>query len=252
MKKDTSWNQSAEWYNELIEEAGSYQKEVILPNLKRLMAIKQGQKILDLGCGTGFFSRVFAKEGAEVTGVDNSQDMIVTAKSQGEKIEYICASADALQKVKNKSFDTVTIILALQNMEHLTAVVKECQRVLKPNGSVYVVINHPTFRVPKNSSWEWTDDKSIQFRRVDRYLSESKNKIDMHPGIAAKVENYTLSFHRPLQTYVKIFGKSGFAITRLEEWISHRRGPKGKTFNALEQSRKEIPLFLFFEAKLCF
>lgn len=249
MKKDTSWDQSAEWYEDIITEAGSYQQEVILPNLLRLMGLKKGQRVLDVGCGTGFFARAFAATGAEVCGLDNSTDMIAVAKKQGvgTGIIFTQGTAEDLSAWKNHSFDAVTIILALQNMERADAVMKECARVLKPSGALYVVLNHPAFRVPKESSWGWSPDRSVQFRRVDRYLAESKQRIEMHPGAGPK--NYTISFHRPLQTYVKLLHKAGFGLTRLEEWISHRQGPRGKTFAALEQARKEIPLFMFFEAK---
>lgn len=246
MKKDTSWDSTAEWYNAVIEEKGSYQTEVILPNLLRVMNIKTNQKILDLGCGTGFFSRAFARAGATVTAIDNSSEMIAMAKKQNEKINYLIGNAENLKSISSQSFDAITVIMAIQNMEHIAQVFAECSRILKKEGKLYIVMNHPTFRVPKYSSWEWTEDQNTQFRRVDHYLSEAKQKIQTHPGSAP--ENYTVSFHRPLQTYFKLLGKSGLAVTRLEEWISHRQGPKGKTFTALETARKEIPLFLFLHA----
>ncbi|MBP7992646.1 MAG: methyltransferase domain-containing protein [Candidatus Magasanikbacteria bacterium] len=249
MKKDTSWDKSADWYHELIEESGSYQKEVILPNLLRLLKPQPGQKIIDLGCGTGFFARAFSEQGALVTGIDNSADMINTAKAFAptkQPISYSVGSADNLKQIKNNTHDAAVIILAIQNMEQAAKVLSETARVLKPGGRLYLVLNHPTFRVPKASSWEWTGDQSVQFRRIDKYLSESKQKILMHPGVSTE---YTVSFHRPLQTYVKLLGKAGLGITNLEEWISNRLGPKGKTFTALEQARKEIPLFMAIEAK---
>lgn len=249
MKKDTSWHESAEWYQALLAEgAGTYQTDILLPNLMRLVAPATGMKILDLGCGTGFFARAFANAGAEVTGVDNGADMIRLAKEASKDVKYFQGSADNLSKFKDASFDTVAIVLAIQNMENLSGVINECARVLKVGGSLHVVLNHPTFRIPKMSGWEWNRDRSVQFRRIDAYLSESKQQIQMHPGAAP--DAYTVSFHRPLQTYVKILGKANFGVTRLEEWISNRPGPKGRTFDALEQSRKEIPLFLFLEAKL--
>ena len=247
MKKDTSWDKSADWYQGVTEEAGSYQKEVILPNLLRLINPKPGQKIIDIGCGTGFFARALAEKGAVLTGLDNSADMIKTATTfkTPDPITYLVGSADNLKLLKNKAYDAALIVLALQNMEHLAKVFNEAARVLKPGGNLYLVLNHPAFRIPKASSWEWTPDQNTQFRRIDKYLSESKQKIVMHPGESSA---YTLSFHRPLQTYVKLLGKAGFGVTNLEEWISNRIGPKGKTFAALEQARKEIPLFLFIEA----
>ncbi len=248
MKKDTSWDKSATWYQGVTEESGNYQTELILPNLLRLVAPKTGQKILDLGCGTGLFARAFADKGASVTGLDNSRDMIKTASANNNPknpITYLVGSADNLKLLANQKFDAVTIVLALQNMEQAAKVLQEAARVLKPAGRLLIVLNHPAFRIPKATSWEWTSDQKIQFRRVDKYLSESKTKIVMHPGQSSA---YTLSFHRPLQTYFKLLGKAGFGVTNLEEWISHRIGPKGKTFAALEQARKEIPIFLFLEA----
>lgn len=248
MKKDTSWDQSADWYKNVTEETGSYQKDLILPNLLRLIDPKPDQKIIDIGCGTGFFARAWADKGAQVTGLDNSADMIAVAKTHPAStnpITYLVGSADNLAAIPPSSFTTATIILALQNMEHLAKVLTETAKVLQPGGKLFIVLNHPAFRIPKASSWEWTADQTTQYRRVDKYLSESKEKIIMHPGQGV---DYTISFHRPLQTYSKLLGKAGFGITNLEEWISNRIGPKGKTFTALEQARKEIPIFLFLEA----
>ncbi|MBP7992174.1 MAG: class I SAM-dependent methyltransferase [Candidatus Magasanikbacteria bacterium] len=249
MKKDTSWNKAADWYKGMTEDSGSYQQDVILPGLLRLVAPKPGTKILDLGCGTGFFARAFSELGAHVTGLDNSADMIETASNLSKTknaIKYFVGSADKISMLENNSFDVVTIVLAAQNMEHLDKVFAETARVLKPRGRLCVVLNHPAFRIPKESSWEWTDDQTTQYRRIDKYLSESKQKIIMHPG---KSNEYTISFHRPLQVYFKLLNKAGFGVTHFEEWISNRIGPKGKTFTALEQSRKEIPIFLYLEAR---
>ena len=64
MKKlKTSWGGVAGWYQNLLSGEGTYQKEVILPNLLRLLNIKKGEVILDLGCGPGFFAAEFLKKG---------------------------------------------------------------------------------------------------------------------------------------------------------------------------------------------
>src|SRR4051812_22350284 len=57
--KNTSWEPVAEWYGKLLEGEGTYQKELILPNLLRLMDIRRGDAVLDLACGPGFFAREF-------------------------------------------------------------------------------------------------------------------------------------------------------------------------------------------------
>jgi len=246
--KDTSWGNVAGWYHEMLESEGTFQKEVILPNLKRLLEIKKGETVLDLACGTGFFSREFATLGAKVIGVDLGKDLIEIAKKNSPTaIQYVVSSADDLNFVLKNSVDTIVIVLALQNIENVHGVLKECKRVLKPKGKIVLVLNHPAFRVPKSSDWGWDEQSMIQYRRIDVYLSEKQVKIEMHPGEDKNIK--TISFHRPLQYYFKMFAKNGLAVTRMEEWISNRIGPKGRKFEASEKARKEIPLFLFLELK---
>src|SRR3990172_8101428 len=115
-KKDTSWGKVAGWYDSLLRMDGTYQKEVILPNLLRLMEIKKGDRVLDIACGQGFFSRALVEKGAEVTGVDISPELIKFAKEKAGKNEkYFVAAADKLgNNVLDKGFDKAVIILAIQ------------------------------------------------------------------------------------------------------------------------------------------
>jgi len=253
---DTSWEKSADWYNSFLEGSeNTYQKNVILPNLLRAIDIKKGQIILDLTCGQGFFTRQFYEAGAKVIGVDLSPKMIKLAEQNLPKeIEYYVAPAHKLPFIKDGSIDVVTIILGIQNIENISEVFKEVARVLKKSGRMFIVMNHPAFRVLKKSSWGFDENNKVQYRRVDEYLTESKVKIEMRPGSkssksseSSKVSEYTMSFHRPLQVYFKILGKIGFGVTRLEEWISHKKSQLGSRQKAEDKARKEIPLFLFLE-----
>lgn len=246
--RNTSWDDSAEWYDRMLAGEGTYQRELILPNLMRMMAIRRGEIVLDLACGQGFFAREFAAAGATVLGVDSSTKLIEIAKHTATpNALYRVASADAMPFIKKGSVDKVAIILAIQNMENVAGVFKECARVLKTGGSVYMVMNHPAFRIPQASSWRWDEKSGVQYRRIDRYLSELKTKIQMHPG--DKPSEYTLSFHRPLQFYFKALHKAGLAVSALEEWNSHKKSEPGPRAKAEDTSRKEIPLFMFLEAK---
>jgi hypothetical protein len=106
-------------------------------------------------------------------------------------------------------------------------------------------LNHPAFRIPDHSSWQFDEEHNIQFRRIDTYMSETEKKIDMTPGTRKLDEkNFTVSFHRPLQYYAKAFTNAGFTMTRLEEWISPKRSQEGPRKKAEDHARKEFPLFL--------
>lgn len=246
-KNKTSWSGVAKWYEELLSGEGTYQKEVILPNLLRLLDLRPGQKVLDLACGPGFFSKEFIKKGAKVIGVDISGEFVEIARQSAIGAEFYVSSAEKFPFIKSGSIDKAVIVLALQNIEDAGAVLKECSRVLKSGGTLSLVLNHPVFRNPKVTSWGYDEKNGIQYRRIDEYLSESKAKIQMHPGDAPEIT--TVSFHRPLQYYFKAFGKNGFAVTRLEEWNSNRKSQSGPRAKAEDRARIEIPLFLYMEAK---
>jgi ubiquinone/menaquinone biosynthesis C-methylase UbiE len=246
MKKDTSWGKVATWYDTVVNDDDSYQNKVILPNMMRIVAPHKGLRVLDLACGQGFFSRAFAGAGARVTGIDIAPELIDLAQSRaGHNEEYIVSSADNLSSCKDSEFDVVTMVLALQNVEAMAKALREAGRVTKEGGKFVIVLNHPAFRIPDKTSWGFDEEKKVQYRRVDEYLSESRKAIDMNPKNPGK--EMTQSFHRPLQNYSKSLANAGFAILRIEEWVSHKKSEQGIRQMAEDKSRKEIPLFMCLE-----
>jgi ubiquinone/menaquinone biosynthesis C-methylase UbiE len=254
-KKDTGWGKVAEWYHETVEDRASYQRDLIMPNLVRLMDVKRGNKVLDLGCGEGIFTRRFAKSGAEVTAIDIAAPLVEIAKraAAAENEFYAFAprfyvsDAAKIPMVLDATQDMVVINLALQNIENAAAVFKECARVLKTGGRLFIVLNHPAFRIPKASDWAWSDDGKTQYRRVWRYMSESREKIAMTPS--AKTSEQTISFHRPLQFYIKLMGKAGLSLVNMEEWVSPKKSQPGPRAEVENRARNEIPLFMTLEIK---
>lgn len=247
---DTSWNKVAGWYDELLTtDEDSYQSKVITPNLLRMLDIQKGEQVFDLACGQGYFANIFARNGATVVASDLSKRLIETAiKNSPKEIGYHISPAHKAPFLKNESIDAIVIVLAIQNIENVGEVFAECKRVLKKNGRMIMVLNHPAFRVPQGSDWTFAND--TQYRMVGKYLSESKVSIDMTPGEKdPKKKIKTVSFHRPLQYYMKLLSKNGMAITRLEEWISHKKSQKGPRQIAEDVARKEIPLFMCVEVK---
>jgi ubiquinone/menaquinone biosynthesis C-methylase UbiE len=247
--KDTSWNKVANWYDEMLKNNDTYQAKVILPNLLRVLDLKNGEQVYDLACGQGYFSNVFAHAGANVIASDISKKLIETAKKDlKEKVSFYITAAHRAQFLKDNSIDTIVIVLAIQNIENVNDVLIECNRVLKNSGRIVIVLNHPAFRVPQGSDWYFAD--GVQSRIVSRYLSESKVIIDMTPGKKdTKKKISTITFHRSLQYYMKLFAKNNLAITRLEEWISHKQSGVGPRQAAEDKARKEIPMFMCLEMK---
>jgi ubiquinone/menaquinone biosynthesis C-methylase UbiE len=249
MKTKTSWGKVAGWYDDLLENNDStYQKDVILPSLLRAMSLKGGEKVLDVACGQGFFVREYIKTGAQVSGSDISDELIGIAKEKSSKeIKFFVNPADKLP-FENSSFDKMSIVLALQNIENSNGVFSEANRVLKEKGHLYLVMNHPCFRIPKKSDWGFDDKKGIQYRRIDAYLSDIMTKIEMNPGEKdTNKKEYTVSFHKSLQSYFKLFQKNNFAVIGLEELISNKKSQIGPRQIPEDKARNEIPMFLLLE-----
>lgn len=239
----TSWGRHAKWYSGVVEEKGSYQKEVILPGVLNLLKIQKGEAVLDLACGEGFFAREFAKSGANVLGVDAGAGLIEIAKKKSsQEILYRVADAKSLAFLNDGSFDAVTIIMALQNIDDIAPVFRECSRVLNKKGRMVFVLNHPVFRIPKFSGWGWDEGQKLQYRKVNRYMSELKLPIEMHPG--EKTGEVTWSYHRPLSAYFKALKNAGFVVEDMEEWGSHKISQPGTRAKAENLAREEFPLFM--------
>jgi ubiquinone/menaquinone biosynthesis C-methylase UbiE len=254
---DTSWGGVADWYNKHLENGDdTYHSKIIFPNILRMLGDVTHTKILDMACGQGIFSEKLRDEGALVTGVDLGKQLIkiaeeksLSVKQKGtHKVTYHVSSSDDMYMLKDASFDVVVCILALQNIENLQKTMLEASRVLTKEGKLFFVLNHPSFRNPRKTFWGYNEADDTQYRRVDEYMSESNVKIDMTPG-SAQDKKFTVSFHRPLQVYMKSLSKAGFAITRLEEWVSHKESERGPKKRAEDKSRKEIPMFMCVEAK---
>ena len=100
--------------------------------------------IADLGCGVGIQSRILAKQGYKVIGVDNSTEMIHFAKQeQMDGIEYRIRDVGQTG-IKNASIDAVLLCMVLHNVfPDWTDVLVEAARILKPEGVLIVVEGMP-------------------------------------------------------------------------------------------------------------
>lgn len=242
MKNKTSWGKVAKWYDKHLDTDDSYHAKVISPNLLRVVDLKAEEALLELGCGQGYFIEKFSSFSKNLTGVDIGKELIDIATKKGSGT-FLVGNAEDQQILKGKTFDVITIVLALQNMKNLGDVVKNISRLLKQNGRVILVLNHPAFRIPQKSDWGFDSEKKVQYRRVDSYMSESEITIDMNPG-SKNSKEFTKSYHRPMQVYSKAFSKEGFAIAKIEEWISHKESQNGPRKIQEDIARKEIPMFM--------
>lgn len=240
MIKNTSWGKVAPWYQKIVGIDGHfYHREVIIPNLLRLLNLKSGEKIIDLGCGQGILARSIDKE-IEYAGFDISPEMIKTAISLDKNLKHRYTTIDTTHTILNQRADKIAIVLALQNMKKPFAVIRNCKEMLNLNGKLVIVLNHPAFRIPKHGDWMVKENR--QFRIVDNYMSPLEIPIESSPHDNQN-NQLSFSYHYPLSFYSEILFDNGFVIEKIEEWVSPKKSTGSKA-EVEDKARNEIPLFM--------
>jgi SAM-dependent methyltransferase len=214
---------------------GAVQKSFLMDWLPR--KIKNGQKVLDLGCGPGVITKMIAQLGANVLGVDPNKDFIELAQKEPKGARFETRNLDspnALADIPSHSLDIIFMSDALlfyfvpyQREKPLSvqSLVEEIRRVLKPSGIFLSLEPHPVFFL-----LPWLGDSDHPFTVVTEYL------------------NAQWRINPPLQKLTTAFLKNGFMISDLEELsanpIFQKVDHKALAF------AKEFPLWLALEFRL--
>lgn len=102
----------------------------------------RGKTILDIGCGDGALTRLFAREGAQATGIDINETQLARARA-AEPVPgatYEVGRGEALA-VPDASVDAVVYMNSLHHVpqEKIAAALDEAARVLKPGGILLAI-----------------------------------------------------------------------------------------------------------------
>lgn len=244
----TSWHHVGPWYDKLVGDKGQYYHEhVVLPKTIALLGLQQNSTLLDLACGQGVLARKIAKTVA-YQGVDAASFLIRKAQEydRNPNHRFVIGDITKILPIGRRDFSHAVIILALQNIEFPEKALTIASQYLADSGVLVLVINHPCFRIPRQSGWGIDEKNKLQYRRINRYLSPMSIPVDMNPGSHSQSAQ-TWSFHFPLQDLSTYLQKSGFVIERIEEWSSDKESV-GKAAKMENRSRAEIPLFMAIRA----
>lgn len=240
----TSWESVSDWYGKSVGKEGHYyHQHVILPQSLKLLDIKDDSSLLDLGCGQGVLARRLHPR-VRYVGIDIAPGLISQAKrlDRNKSHAYIVADVTRPLPVEKRDFTHVAAILALQNARDPRGVLKNAHDHIGDGGKLLTVLNHPCFRIPRQSSWGVDEQKKTQYRRIDRYLTPLEIPISIHPGKAITSEK-TMSYHHSLSDYSGMLSDNGFVIERLEEWTSDKVSV-GEAAKMENRARNEFPLFM--------
>ncbi|MFJ5922983.1 demethylmenaquinone methyltransferase [Kitasatospora sp. NPDC092948] len=130
-----------------------------------------GQRILDLGAGTGTSSLPFLEAGADVVPCDFSIGMLSEGKNRHPELALTAGDATRLP-FADESFDAVTISFALRNVQDHRAAMREMLRVTKPGGKLVIC----EFSTPT-----WTPFRTVYTEYLMRALPPVATKVSSNP-----------------------------------------------------------------------
>ena len=252
------WDEISEWWDDRIGDGNEAQDFLIEPTQEKLLDIKPGDKVLDIACGAGRFTRRMADQGARVVAFDHSRNFIRRAKERANGYEdridfYVVNAADpaALRSIPNAPFDAAVCTMGLMDMAVITPLVETLPRLLKPNGRFVFSVTHPAFNSngTRNSMEREFTEKGV----IENYRISVPSYTDAVPYLGIGINGQPRAhryFHRPTGELLRVFFEQGFVLTGLEE---PRFPPKAQEQSSSKMSGEfwwHFPLFLIARLEL--
>ena len=247
-KARKDWNRLALDYQAFRKERGTYNELVEVPAMLELIGDVKGKRVLDAGCGFGYYSILLARSGATVTGIDISEKMIELAKNNAQEASVECqffvCDVQNLSMLARNTFDIVVSSIVVGDLDSLEKAFSEVFRVLKHNGIFAFSENHPLLK----GSWEKDSEGKRLHWNIDNYFDRSVKATEWKTQDDKIIE--TSSRHRTVQDYFDALTSSGFLVERLVEPEPTSKAPLDNLASMEHYSRaKRIPIFILFKAR---
>jgi SAM-dependent methyltransferase len=222
--------------------ADKYRTELTDPAMLAAIGSPRGLEVLDAGCGEGYLARLFASDGASVTGIDSSVNQIETARSvsEGPPVSFDVGSVDALP-YPDDAFDLVVCNHLMNDLQDPSGPIQEFGRVTRSGGRIVVLMLHPCFYNRHAERAELSNGVLTSDYFSTRHIQQAF-EVD---GLTSPVAS--TSWFRPLGFYTGQLTMAGYVITGMEE--PHPSADQVAT-DSFWQRGFTRPLFMLISAEL--
>jgi 2-polyprenyl-3-methyl-5-hydroxy-6-metoxy-1,4-benzoquinol methylase len=231
-----AWDANAGYWDEKMGEGNDFVEVLIRPATERLLAIRPGERVLDIACGNGLAARRLAEMGAEVVAFDFSPEMIARARARpceaAGHIDYRVLDATdeiALLALGAGKFDAALCNMALFDMANIDPLLRALSRLLRPGGRFVFSIVHPCFNNPY--AMHLAEMSFHEGQAITRYSIKLSGYMTASTSRDAAISGQPrlqLIFHRPLGEILTTCFSTGFVMDAFEECAFPPNHPDGK------------------------
>jgi len=212
---EQAYNTNAGFWVQIIrEDRDRYRKGLTDPAILDVIGEAHGLAVLDAGCGEGYMSRTLAGNGAKVTGIDISAELIKAAKahqlSDELPVSFDVGSVDSLPYDAG-TFDLILCNHLLNDLEDPARAIREFARVLSEDGRLVILMLHPCFYNKRAER----DQPANNLLTATYFQARSVSQNFEVDGLRSPVP--ITAWLRPLEFYANALHESGFVITSLSE-----------------------------------
>jgi SAM-dependent methyltransferase len=182
--------------------------------LRTLLEPRPGETLLDVGCGTGYFSRRFAREaGLQVTGIDIDPDMIAFAREQAPEIEFALTDMQHLP-FADASFDHIVAVTSLCFVADEQEVIREMSRVGRRRITLGLLNRHSLLYLRKRRARSYagarwhsrTDAHTLLADAGCKNVSVESAVLVPGGGITAQMLEHCLPTRSPFGGFLAVVG----------------------------------------------
>lgn len=221
------WNANAEAWTHLARAGYDICRDICnTPGFMNMLPPVKGLHGLDAGCGEGHHTRLIAREGASMTGIDIAETFIRHAREEEDReplgIDYRVASVQNLP-FEDQTFDFAVATMSLMDMPNHPQALSEIFRVLKPGGFFQFSIEHPCFTTPIRY---WVNDEKGERHAlaVSDYFKEINGEVQewifgcAPDELKAKYPKFKVPrFRRTVSGWLNLLVEAGFQLDAFEE-----------------------------------
>jgi SAM-dependent methyltransferase len=170
------------------------------PGLQALLPPVAGLRVLDAGCGGGRTSAWLVEQGAEVVGIDASEEMLTIARDRLPSATFVHGDLAEPLPFADGSFDVIVSSLVMHYLRDWTAALRELRRVLRPDGAFALSTHHPAMDAELAGSGDY-------------FATELLRDVWTVGGREVEVRFW----HRPLSRMFREIADGGFRVDELSE-----------------------------------